>query len=113
VNYAALPALPAPHGAAGTHSQFFGLSGGAVLEPIRSTCSSNPMAKASKSGRPVIPEPSFGLFLRAFSSGDGCHAFARDHHDGIFFAARIKVILSDCLRSHPKTERLNGWCSEN
>jgi hypothetical protein len=23
------------------------------------------MAKASKSGRPVIPEPSFGFFLRA------------------------------------------------
>jgi hypothetical protein len=68
VNYAALPALPALHGAAGTHSQFFGLSGGAVLEPIRSTCSSNPMAKASKSGRPVIPEPSFGLFLRAMGA---------------------------------------------
>jgi hypothetical protein len=33
-----------------------------------STCSSNPMAKASKSGRAVIPEPSFGFFLRAMGA---------------------------------------------
>jgi len=26
------------------------------------------MAKASKSGRPVIPEPSFGFFLRAMGA---------------------------------------------
>jgi hypothetical protein len=33
-----------------------------------STCSSDPMAKASKSGRAVIPEPSFGFFLRAMGA---------------------------------------------
>jgi hypothetical protein len=32
------------------------------------TCSSNPMAKASKNGRAVIPEPSFGFFLRAMGA---------------------------------------------
>jgi hypothetical protein len=32
------------------------------------TCSSDPMAKASKSGRAVIPEPSFGFFLRAMGA---------------------------------------------
>jgi hypothetical protein len=69
VNYATLlAALPALHGAAGEHSQLFGLSGAAVLEPIRPACSSIPMAKASKSGRAVIPEPSFGFFLRAMGA---------------------------------------------
>jgi hypothetical protein len=33
-----------------------------------STCSSDPMAKASKSGRAIIPEPSFGFFLRAMGA---------------------------------------------
>jgi len=32
------------------------------------TCGSDPMAKASKSGRAVIPEPSFGFFLRAIGA---------------------------------------------
>ena len=32
------------------------------------TCSSNPMAKASKTGRAVVPEPSFGFFLRAMGA---------------------------------------------
>jgi hypothetical protein len=68
VNYAALlAALPALHGVAGAHSRLFGLSGG-CFGTNPPTCSSNPMAKASKSGRAVIPEPSFDFFLRAMGA---------------------------------------------
>jgi hypothetical protein len=61
----------------------------AALELIRPHTVSNPMAKANKIGRAVIPEPSFAFF----SSGDRCHAISGDHHDGISFPAHVEAII--------------------
>jgi hypothetical protein len=67
VNYAALAALPALHGAAGAYSQLLPCQA-RLFGTNPAICSSNPMAKARKCGRAVIPEPSFGFFLRAMGA---------------------------------------------
>ena len=68
VTYAALlAALPALHGAAGAFARLFGSSG--VLFWNRSARLRFPSyGKSEKSGRAVIPEPSFGFFLRAMGA---------------------------------------------